>query len=150
VAARGFAGGERVKMQNVKRSAFKLSLTFLLTLALVSTSFACSGPGGRFAIILNGFMSRGYGHVSAILAAGTLYLQFRRSGLSKTSIGLALLFILIYFSNPGWHYSGIHGDCGYQELDEARTAIFYVGALLAWQVIATLRLIWRQKASTQS
>lgn len=116
-------------MKNPKLWALELSL--LLTLALASPSLACSGPGGMFAIILNGFMARGYGHVSAVFAAGTLYLQFRRSLWSPTSIGLALLFVLIYFSNPGWHYSGIHGDCGYQEHDEARTAIFYVGALLA-------------------
>jgi hypothetical protein len=92
-------------------------------------------------------MARGYGQVSAVLAFGTLYLQVRRSGFRWVTLGLGLLFVPIYFFlRPGWHYSGIRGDCGYQELAEARQAMFATGALLVWQLIATLRLIWLRKS----
>ena len=119
----------------------------LLTLGPASSALACRTSNNVYIISLNGYMARGYGHVSALLAAGALYFQIRRAGWNVRTAGLALLVACWYPLNPGWHYSGIHGDCGFGEVGGAHQEMFHAGALLAWQIVVALLFFWRRKTS---
>ena len=131
----------------MKRNALLL-LIFCLLFAVADVALACR-YSGTSPIVLNGYMARGYGQVSFVLALGTLYLQLRRAGLNKSSLFWAASFVPIYFFNPGWHYNGRSGDCGYGERAEAYQMMYYIGAMLLWQIGATLWFIWRHHVGRQ-
>jgi hypothetical protein len=114
--------------------------TLLLLLMVTDTAFACR-YSGLSPIVIGGYMARGYGNVSLIISLGIIYLQVRRVGLTTATYCWVAAFIPIYFLNPGWHYNGLSGDCGFGETGDAYQMMFYLGAMLLWQIGACGRLI---------
>ena len=125
--ARGAAGSGKIKDAMVAKRNALLLILFLL-LAVADAALACR-YSGTSPIALNGYMARGYGQVSFVLALGTIYLQLRRAGLNKSTFFWAASFVPIYYFNPGWHYSGISGDCGYGEEADAHQMVYYIRRL---------------------
>lgn len=90
-------------------------------------------------------MARGYGQVSAVMVLGTLYLQFRRAGWSKSTLGLALLLLSLALVNVDWISISFRSDIRLRVNGNAFYTMWSVGTLLLWQVIAALKSLKTQK-----
>jgi len=130
----------------MKRSSRFLLWIFLAGLALENRALACRSANG-FPIFFSREMARGYGAINALLLAGAFYLQVRRCGFRKSTFLWPVIAVGVYLFNPGWHYSGQHGDCGTGEADDAHQMMFYITGLFVYQVAAAIGFLWKKSGN---
>jgi hypothetical protein len=103
---------------------------------------ACSGPGAGALIASNGLKAQSFGIANLVLLGMIAASQYARVRASLSTWILALATgIGFTLFRPGWNYSGLHGDCGTQESQEAMYLTWYLAALSVLQIIAWIRCV---------
>ena len=90
------------------------------------------------AIEPNRILAQLWGRIGLVLTAPVLCLQIWRKGRSTTTYALVLVLTILHLLNPGLHYYGYSGDCGYTEVSSAKLQAGILVAMLCYQLVAAL------------
>jgi len=116
------------------------SLLLLYSFAFISSEIVLACLDGA-AINRNGEIARNWGNVSVILSVPILCLQIWRRGFSFPTVALIVTTALFHVCNPGLHYYGLRGDCGYGDVRDAKLVAGFTGLLLLFQLFATTKCL---------